>query len=60
MSFLSMCAASISMLIMASFETVTKVIDITLTIIASTGIFAFFSWFISSGAFETILHALTD
>lgn len=58
MNFLSMCVASISMLIMASFETVTKVIDITLSIIASTGIFTFFSWFALSGAFKTILNAL--
>ena len=58
MNFLSMCVASISMLIMASFETVAKVIDVTLSIIASTGIFAFFSWFVSSGACQEIINAL--
>ncbi len=58
MNFLSMCVASIAMVVMASFEVITKVIDITLSIIAATGLFAFFSWFTSSGTLEKILNAL--
>lgn len=58
MNLLSMCIASISMLIAASFGVVTKVIDITLSIIAATGLFTFFSWFVSSRTFEIILNAL--
>ena len=58
MNILSMCIASVSMLVMASFEVVSKIIDIVLNIIAVTGIGALSSWFIYSGTLQKIIAAI--
>ena len=58
MNILSMCIASISMLVMASFEVVSKIIDIVLNIVAVAGMWALSSWFVYSGALQKIIAAI--
>ena len=60
MNILSMCVASISMLVMASFEAFSKIVDIVLNIITVTGIGALSSWFIYSGTLQKIIAALVS